>query len=246
MEVLTASQQIVKKDRLPKRQPWRAFVGQVAREYRDKLAERLFRKEIRKPWMKYREIGIIEDLLTGLKPMRVLEWGAGYGTLHFAKFLPPGAQWIAVEHDPAWAERIRMQRTDSRVRIHAIPPEAEDWRDRDKDGTYDDFRSYVDFPEKFGPFDFILVDGRARESCLQKAHSLLSPNGVALLHDANRSFQRAPGGQFPSEAEFKDYRLWSGGLWMGSKGRPLSAIMDLRSHGRIWRMYNSLGKGFHL
>ena len=96
------------------------------------------------------------------------------------------------------------------------------------------------------PFDFILVDGRAREACLERAHGLLSPRGVVALHDANRSFRRAPGGQFPSEAEFRDYRRWAGGLWLGSKGGSLSDVLDLGRHGRIWRMYNSLGKGFHL
>ena len=248
MEVITSSPQIVKVQTERVSQPLRAFVLQAAREYRDKFAERLLRKELRKPWMKYREIGIIEDLLKAMRPMRVLEWGAGYGTLHFARLLPPGSQWIALEHDRAWAERIRSHRKekDGRVRIHDAPPESEDWRSRDADGTYSDFRTYVDLPEKFGPYDFILVDGRARESCLEKAHGLLAPGGVAVLHDANRSFRRAPGGLFPSEAEFRDYRRWSGGLWIGSKDRPLSTLLDLGRHGRIWRMYNSLGKGFHL
>lgn len=246
MEVTTAPPQIVKNRTPTAARPLSAFVVQAAREYRDKFAERLLRLELRKPWMKYREIGIIEDLLVAMRPMRVLEWGAGYGTLHFARLLPPGGRWIALEHDRDWADRIRAHRKDIRVRIHAVPPESEDWSTRDKDGTYSDFRTYVDYPEKFGPYDFILVDGRARESCLEKAHGLLAPGGVAVLHDANRSFRRAPGGVFPSEAEFRDYRRWSGGLWIGSKDRPLSTVLDLGRHGRIWRMYNSLGKGFHL
>jgi predicted O-methyltransferase YrrM len=244
--VMNASPQIVKYGSATAAKPLRAFMVQVAREYRDKLAERLFRRELRKPWMKYREIGIIEDLLLGLRPAQVLEWGAGYGTLHFASLLPRTSRWIALEHDPAWAARIRELTVDPRVRIHTVLPEAPDWRERHADGTYEDFSGYVDFPSRYAPFEFILVDGRAREACLERAHSLLSPNGVVVLHDANRSFRRARGGLFPSEAEFRDYRRWSGGLWIGGKGRPLSSVLDLARHGRIWRMYNSLGKGFHL
>lgn len=246
MEVTTAPPQMAMNRASKAARPLRTFASQVVREYRDKVAERLLRRELRKPWMKYREIGIIEDLLVALRPMRVLEWGAGYGTPYFARFLPPGGRWIAVEHDRAWAERIRAHRKDVRVRVHFVPPESEDWRVRDKDGTYPDFRAYVDYPDKFGPYDLIIVDGRARETCLEKASGMLAPGGVAVLHDANRSYRRAPGGAFPSEAEFRDYRRWSGGLWIGSKDRPLPTVLDLGRHGRIWRMYNSLGKGFHL
>lgn len=246
MEVLTASPHVLKEKTILPARPLRAFMVQVVREYRDKVAERLLRRELRKPWMKYREIGVLEDLLRALKPKRVLEWGAGYGTLHFARFLPEDSLWIALEHDPAWASRIREMTVDPRVRVHTVLPDAPDWKDRDPDGTYEDFKAYVDFAEQCAPYDFILVDGRARESCLERAHDLLSPHGVAALHDANRSFRRAPGGQFPSEAEFRDYRRWAGGLWLGSKGGSLSDVLDLGRHGRIWRMYNSLGKGFHL
>lgn len=252
MDVLTAPSRIANESKAfpikasQATRPLGAFVLQAAREYRDKLAERLLRRELRKPWMKYREIGVLEDLLRGLKPMRVLEYGAGYGTLHFSRLLPEGALWVALEHDLHWAARLREMAPSSRVRLHAVPPDRQDWALRDADGTYEDFRSYVDFPRRYAPFDFILVDGRARESCLERAHELLAPQGIVALHDANRSFRRAPGNLFPSEAEFRDYRRWSGGLWIGSKGRPLDSLLDLGRHGRIWRMYNALGKGLHL
>lgn len=242
----TAAWNAARNTKAPAQRPLRAFMSQAAREYRDKVSARLLRRELRKPWMKYREIGIIEELLSVLRPLRVLEWGAGYGTLHFARFLPAQALWTAVEHDPEWAERIRRLRTDPRVRIHAIQPEAEDWGARHKDGSYADFRTYVDFPARSAPYDFILIDGRAREACLRSAHELLTPGGVAVLHDANRSIPRPPHGAFRSEAEFRDYRRWSGGVWIGSKGRPVSSLLDLGGHGRIWRMYNSLGRGLRL
>jgi predicted O-methyltransferase YrrM len=226
--------------------PLPAFVAQAAREYRDKIAERILRRELRKPWMKYRETAVLEDLLRALRPMRVLEWGAGYGTSHFAGLLPEAGRWVAVEHDPLWASRLRESIADPRVHVRAVLPEAADWRERHEDGAYEDFRSYVHAGDDGSPYDFILVDGRAREACLERACGMLAPQGVVVLHDANRSFRRTMGERFPSQVEFRDYRRWSGGLWIGSKGRPLSTLLDLPRHGRIWRFYNSLGKRFHL
>lgn len=220
------------------------FLDQAVREYRDKVVERLLRRPLSKPWMKYREIRIIEDILRTLRPRRALEWGCGFGTLHFATRLPKGAEWIAVEHDTDWAERIRGMRLDPRIRIYTIPPERDPWSGGD--GSYSDFRTYVDFPALLGKFDFILVDGRARTECLRRAHSLLAPHGVAVLHDANRDFVNAPWDLFPHQASFRDYRRFSGGMWIGSKERDVSTLADLGKHRKIWGIYNGLGRKFRL
>jgi len=127
------------------RRPLGAFLHQAVREYRDKVVERVLRRPLSKPWMKYREIRIIEELLSSLRPKRALEWGCGFGTLHFARLLPPGSEWIAIEHDTDWAERIRSRNLSSHIRIYTIPPERSPWSEGD--GTYSDFRGYVDFPD---------------------------------------------------------------------------------------------------
>jgi predicted O-methyltransferase YrrM len=227
--------------------PWRIFLDQAVREYRDKVAERVLGRPLHKPWMKYREIAIIDELLASLRPFRALEWGVGYGTLHFPRLLPPGSEWIAIEHDAAWAERIRSLEPPSRVRIHSVPPEREHWKDPNQDGSYADFESYVEFPARLGgEFDFILIDGRARLSCLRRAHSLLAPDGVVVLHDANREFLRDPWRLYPQQAEFSDYRRWTGGLWIGSHDRDIAGLVDMGKHRRMWHWYNRLGKGLRL
>jgi hypothetical protein len=61
------------------------------------------------------------------------------------------------------------------------------------DGLYVQFAEYVSAPLP-GQFDVILVDGRARTSCLKRSHhdGLLAPGGVLFLHDAHRpSLQEA-------------------------------------------------------
>jgi len=63
------------------------ILTQMYREYKDKIVETVIKRRITKPWMKYREIEIIEEILKNLQPQRVLEWGAGYSTLYFPKIL---------------------------------------------------------------------------------------------------------------------------------------------------------------
>ncbi len=57
------------------------------------------------------------------------------------------------------------------------------------DGLYQEFADYVSAPLE-GQFDVVLVDGRARTSCLKRIHHdvLLAPGGVLFLHDAHRPF----------------------------------------------------------
>jgi predicted O-methyltransferase YrrM len=225
--------------------PLQVFLDQAVREYRDKVIERILRKPLNKPWMKYREIRIMEELLAALKPKRALEWGAGYGTRHFSSLLPPGGEWIAIEHDAEWADRIRMEVPDN-VTVHTVRPEREPWHPGDGDGTYGDFSNYVEYPGQFGEFDFILVDGRAREACLRQARYLLAEGGVVVLHDANRAFLHRPWDLFPQQFFFSDYRRYSGGLWIGSADRDIASLVDVRKHQRIWGIYNALGKRFRL
>lgn len=225
--------------------PFHTFLNQAVREYRDKVIEHVLRKPLLKPWMKYREIRIMEEILDTLRPKRALEWGAGYGTLHFSGRLLPGGEWIAIEHDREWAERISRD-LPVNARVHAIPPERGSWDIADGDGAYGDFRNYVDYPAGLGEFDFILVDGRARQACLRRARSMLSKGGVVVLHDANRSFLRDFWDLFPHQAMFSDYRAYSGGIWIGSVYRPLESVIDLSKHRRIWGYYNALGKRLRL
>ncbi len=55
------------------------------------------------------------------------------------------------------------------------------------DGSYYEFADYVSVALE-GQFDVILVDGRARTSCLKRVHheGLVAPGGILFLHDAHR------------------------------------------------------------
>jgi hypothetical protein len=59
------------------------------------------------------------------------------------------------------------------------------------DGLYEEYADYVSAPLE-GRFDVVLVDGRARTSCLKRIYHdrLLAPGGVLFLHDAHRPSQQ--------------------------------------------------------
>jgi hypothetical protein len=69
------------------------------------------------------------------------------------------------------------------------------------DGLYIQFADYVSVPLE-GQFDVIVVDGRARTSCLKRVHheGLLAPGGVLFVHDAHRH---------PQQEGLQLFRPWS-------------------------------------
>lgn len=219
------------------------FVSQIYKEYRDKILRNVFKKTIFVPWAKYREIEIIEEVLRRIRPERCLEWGCGYGTLYYTKRLGKSATWIAVEHEKEWATKIQETSRNPKVVIHHVPPNHFPLSDRD--GTYSDLKDYVDFPERFGPFDFILVDGMARRDCLIKAHQLVREEGVVILHDANRVRYHEFFHFFKHQALFTDGRNLSGGIWIGSRGTEITNFLDLRKHRGLYQLYYRFGKRLH-
>jgi len=65
----------------------------------------------------------------------------------------------------------------------------EDYDILTSDGTYENFRDYIEFPKSLNEkFDVIFVDGRARvEAALSVLRNkLLNTNGVVMVHDWHR------------------------------------------------------------
>ena len=114
----------------------------------------------------------------------VLEWGSGGSTHFFSQFT---ASWDAIEHDKTWAEIIRQQPLTN-VHLHTTLVE---WNaNAQKDGTYKEFKNYVEFPKTLNrKWDVILIDGRARVACAQSVirNRLLARQGVVIIHDWERT-----------------------------------------------------------
>uniref|UniRef100_A0A7C2P225 Class I SAM-dependent methyltransferase n=1 Tax=candidate division WOR-3 bacterium TaxID=2052148 RepID=A0A7C2P225_UNCW3 len=218
------------------------LLGHGYKEYRDLLYERILGRPLSKPWMKYREIEIIEEILKKLEPIKCLEWGAGYSTLYFPKILNSNSTWIAIEHEKEWFEKIRMINRNPNVEIHLVLPNKYPWSDEYKDGDYSDLKDYIEYPTKFGKFDFILIDGRARKYCIMKAYELIKDKGVVVLHDANRTYYHEPFRLFNNSLLFTDYREGAGGIWVGSKKLKLENVIDVERRIKLWKTINKVGR----
>ena len=131
--------------------------------------------------------------------------------------------------------------TDPRVSLVSIPPDHGEYPNTRKEGTYEDFQTYVDHPSTAdGPFDFIFIDGRARVACLNRAYDLVSDRGLVILHDANRPYYVESLPPFAHLLRLTDYRRNRGGILLASRGRPIGEFIDVEAHRRLWRGHDRL------
>jgi hypothetical protein len=138
-------------------------------------------------------------IVEAVAPRRILEWGCGGSTREFCERYPFVEQVVSIEHNAAWAKRVREAITSPRLSLYHEPPTVPE-PDMFGDGKVyqawmklceDDpavLASYVAKPASLGvEFDLVLVDGRARVHCLRQGFALLRTGGVLLIHDAQRT-----------------------------------------------------------
>lgn len=195
------------------------------------------------PYMKFKEIDWFSEVLQKLKPRRVLEYGCGYSSLYYPSFLDAQATWTSVEHDEAWSKGIKDKLTDSRVQINHVPADGKEWH---KEGTLKEFPTYVNTPKKMEKFDLILIDGMAREACIDLSPQLLNPKGVVVVHDCNRTKYHPHIHQFKHWAIWEDFRRTSGGIGIASNYVEIGKILDIEKHKKVWKTDTAVNNFFKL
>lgn len=229
-------------------------LAQFYRDYQDKINRKVF-KQYNMPWMKSKELDIIEEIILNVKPEHCFEWGSGYSTLLFPAMLPGMKSWHSLEHNKGWYEVIAGKNKDPRVTVSLVEPDDKEYMkltgkyDQKKEGLYEDFKTYIEFPKTIGhKFDFIFIDGRARKECLKRAFDLVTDTGVVIVHDANRDdyFNELPA--FSSTFRLTDYRKHrkQGGIWIGRKSGKVADILDVDHHAKIWKQHDTVAKVFFL
>ncbi len=161
-----------------------------------------------------------ERILKHFSPgCRILEWGSGGSTLWFADRLPEGATLISIDHDASWHKNVREKIGHrANVRLCLFPPTGQMGRNatiEEEDSA--PVQPYVHAMDG-ERFDVIIVDGVARNACMEAACRLLNPGGTVFLHDAHRPWYDAGKAHFLAHGtvgscpEYPSPLLWWGGL----------------------------------
>lgn len=141
-------------------------------------------------WWSYPAMTRVDEFLSERPGARIFEYGAGASTLWLAK----RAERIdSVEHDSGWAESVKQMLADTagNAKLHVVPPTAATADTTVRSGrvghTDLDFANYVStIDEVGGPFDLIVVDGRARVDAFRRALDHLTDDGVVVFDNIKR------------------------------------------------------------
>jgi predicted O-methyltransferase YrrM len=144
------------------------------------------------PWWTYDATREIDAFLRTRTAPRAFEFGSGASTLWLAARVD---HVTSVEHDETFAIEVEalLGPTDNATLL-VVPPSPSDdpATPSDREGhEHLDFTDYVrSIDTADGPFDLIVVDGRARLACLERARDHLAPGGRIVFDDIERERYR--------------------------------------------------------
>lgn len=113
---------------------------------------------------------------------RVLEYGSGESTLEIAKI---AGSIVSVEHQPLWYNKLINLIPNNNCKLFLQTPD-KPYLEGGHCGTYEQFKSYINTPLQYGPFDIILIDGRARVECAKICHLMSHKKTLIFIHDFHR------------------------------------------------------------
>ena len=124
------------------------------------------------PWLSYSAVRFLESLRTS--DSTVLEFGSGGSTRWLsARF----AAILAVEHDREWFE-LQEQPANGALVL------------RECDGDWFNTKlpsPYLDVADDDSPWDVVIVDGMARQTCSEQVGRFVRPGGLVVLNDTHLS-----------------------------------------------------------
>ncbi|HNP48309.1 MAG TPA: hypothetical protein PKL85_05695 [Bacteroidia bacterium] len=147
-------------------------------------------------WLTYPVIDFLRNYLKS--SMKVFEYGGGGSTLFFAKYV---SELITVEHDKEWFERLTEILNRKKIKhwtgkhispepsgFSGSPADPELYLSSDTHSENLSFQKYAAAIDQYpdGYFDLVLVDGRARPSCLFHSLSKVKKGGLLILDNAER------------------------------------------------------------
>lgn len=183
-----------------------------------------------KPMMTESDMKTIERILDAYPSVSVLEWGSGGSTVYFPNYLRKNNtpySWLSIEYNTAWYQKISAA-TENDPHTEIVLFDTGNAHVKQRENPMDE---YVAYPSTLGKtFDVILIDGRKRRRCILEAKQLLNPNGVVLLHDAQRRYYHCAFDAYPYS------RMITKHIWSGKQEAPSIAIR-LSNWCRYWYFY---------
>ncbi len=142
------------------------------------------------PWWTFESKEIVEKFLQTRPNSRVFEFGSGASTFWLAR---RAIEVISIEHDSIWASKVN-EFLPSNAKVILVPAEASSPKQtpiysRKKGFENLDFTNYVMAINREGGrlFDLIVIDGRARNECFERALNFLSEGGIIVFDNVDRS-----------------------------------------------------------
>lgn len=171
---------------------WRTYLAPDRNSVADKI-----------PWMTFSAIDFLEKIAH--LEMKVFEYGSGGSTLFWSSRVK---DIISVEHDKPWFEKIKAELAREQTKnVNYILSESHDISDfgkkqiqiatdyisSDPNYTGKSFEAYVktidNFPDE--NFDVIVIDGRARPSCILHSLKKVKRGGYLVVDNSERKYYLA-------------------------------------------------------
>ena len=139
------------------------------------------------PWWTLASGRKVREFLDSRPGARVVEWGSGASTVWLGK---RSSEVWSIESDKQWGDMVSGSVPSH---VHIVMPKiprlsgSGGVRSNRMGFRHFDYTHYVNAIDSIpGNFDLIVIDGRAREACLDKALPRLSPQGMILFDNTNR------------------------------------------------------------
>ncbi|MBC7829380.1 MAG: hypothetical protein H7122_16655 [Chitinophagaceae bacterium] len=156
------------------------------------------------PWLSFSAIEHIKNIITA--DMTLFEFGSGGSTLFWASRVK---HVISIEHDKLWHEKMKNEISNAGITnvdyylIEAVNNpkllrkdflNPADYSSGDELYSGKDFEQYVkkidELPDQ--SLDVIVIDGRARPSCILHSIPKLKPKGHLIIDNSDREYYLKP------------------------------------------------------
>lgn len=165
------------------------------------------------PWWTFPAIDAVDRWIAARNgDVRVFEYGSGASTVWLAR---RARHVVSVEHDTGFAKIAAPMLALPNVELRVIEPVRAGASSRAPSGRsgYEDcdFSAYVDsIAEGAAPYDLVIIDGRARAACLERARECVVAGGLIVFDNTNRKrYQSALEG---AGRQLTRYRGWAPAL----------------------------------